>query len=121
MRTALMNGADLEIVHLEDLMIRAFLNFDSFIFPRIASVIYWIGMVLIVMITFGSAIGALFMGGQEAQLGLGGGILGFVAAMLGGGIGIIVWRVVVEFWLVVFSIRETLRDIRDQGVGMSSR
>jgi len=96
-------------------MIRAFLNFDSFIFPRIASIIYWIGLVLIIVFTIVGAISALIMGSDETQLGVGGGIFALAAAVLSGLIGIIIWRVVVEFWLVVFSINETLRDIRDQG------
>lgn len=96
-------------------MIRKFLSFDSFIFPRIASVIYWVGLIIIIVFTVAGAFSALIMGSQETELGLGGGIFGLAAAILGGLIGIIIWRVVVEFWLVVFSINETLRDIRDQG------
>ncbi|WP_404400186.1 DUF4282 domain-containing protein [Pelagibacterium halotolerans] len=97
-------------------MIKSFLNFDTFIFPKIATVIYWIGLVLIVLGTLASAFGALFrsdvMGNQ-----MGG--LGFLFVLVGGVIAIIAWRVVVEFWLVIFSIRDHLRDIRDQGRGLS--
>jgi hypothetical protein len=96
-------------------MLKIFLNFDSFVFPRIASIIYWIGLVIIIIFTVAGATSALILGSDEIELGLAGGILGFSASVIAGIGGIIIWRVVVEFWLVVFSISETLRDIREQG------
>jgi hypothetical protein len=110
-----MDVASSAIQHLRIAMIRKFLTFDSFIFPRIASLVYWVGLVLIFVFTLASAIAALFMGSQVAQIGLIEGPLGFAASIFGGLVGIIVWRVVVEFWLIIFSIHEALRDIHAQG------
>lgn len=96
-------------------MLRAFLNFDSFVFPKIVTIIYWIGLVLIALGTLLGFLGALFMGssGYGGAMGASGGIIGALLTLAGGVIGIVAWRLVVEFWLVIFSIRDLLRDIRD--------
>lgn len=97
-------------------MFSAFLNFDTFIFPKIVKVIYWIGMVLIALGTLFGAFASLFMSADMNGMGGGGatGIVGFLAVLIGGTIGAIVWRVTIELWLVLFSILETLKQIRDQ-------
>ena len=95
-------------------MIRAFFNFDSFVFPRIVTVIYWIGLVFIGLSTLVGFFGMLFGGNYYGgAMGTGGGIIGALMTLIGGIIGVIGWRLLVEFWLVIFSIRDLLRDIRD--------
>jgi uncharacterized membrane protein YeaQ/YmgE (transglycosylase-associated protein family) len=86
-------------------MFQAFLTFETFIFPRIATVLYWIGLVLIILGTVIGAIGSLF---TEA------GFIGFLIALIGGIIGLVVFRVTVELWMVLFSILDTLKQIRDR-------
>lgn len=95
-------------------MIRAFFNFDSFVFPRIVTAIYWIGLVVIGLSTLVGFFGMLFGGPNYGDaMGAGGGIVGALMTLIGGVIGVIGWRLLVEFWLVIFSIRDLLRDIRD--------
>jgi hypothetical protein len=38
-----------------------------------------------------------------------------VAGLVGGAILVVIWRVVVELWLVLFSIHDVLKEIRDRG------
>lgn len=98
-------------------MLRAFLSFDTFVFPKIAVILYWIGLVFIILGTIVGVIGGLLYGNMAADpaMGAGDGFLAVIVALVGGIVGIVFWRLVVEFWLVIFSIRDTLRDIRDQG------
>lgn len=94
-------------------MLRTFLTFDSFIFPKITQVIYWIGLVLILLGTLVSLIGAL---GLAASPYGGGGFMAFfmiIISLVVGAAGLVLWRVMVELWMVQFSIHEVLRQIRD--------
>lgn len=95
-------------------ILKPFFNFDTFIFPRIATIVYWIGIVLISLSAIIAAFGSLFMSVQYGN-GFGAGLMGFLAALVGGMLGLLAWRLLVEFWLVIFSIRDTLREIADQG------
>lgn len=94
-------------------MLKSFMNFDNFVFPKLVTIIYWIGIVLIGLGTiigfFGSLVGMSNPYGSPA-VGLGAALV----TLLGGVIGLVLWRLVIEFWLVIFSIRDLLRDIRDQ-------
>jgi len=97
-------------------MLRAFTNFDSFIFPKIVVVIYWIGIVLILIGTIFGFFGALFMGNSPAMpAGMGAiGPLGAILTLIGGVAGIVIWRITVELWMVLFSIHGVLKEIRDK-------
>ncbi len=94
-------------------MFKAFLSFDTFILPKITNIIYWIGLVLIVLGTLAAAFGALAMGNSPYGP-PGGGFFGFLIALVGGAVGIVIWRVAVELWMVLFSIYDVLKEIRDQ-------
>jgi hypothetical protein len=93
-------------------MLKSFFSFDTFIFPKIVTIIYWIGIVMIVIGTLGSLLAVM-----SSPNGAGMGFLGAIAALVAGAVGLVAWRLVVEFWLVIFSIRDLLHDIRDQGRG----
>lgn len=92
-------------------MLNTFMNFDEFIFPKIVKIIYWIGLVLIGLGTLAGMFGAL---ATSSSVGGGAAFVGFLVALIVGAVGIIVWRVVVELWIVLFSILDTLKEIRDQ-------
>jgi hypothetical protein len=95
-------------------MFKAFLNFDIFIYPRIVRVIYWIGLILIVVLTLGAVVGALVAGSSPMMRGSGyNSGLALLLALVGGFAAIVVWRISVELWLVIFSIHDLLKEIRD--------
>jgi hypothetical protein len=92
-------------------MLRAFLSFDTFLFPSLTKIIYWVGLALIALGTIVGALGAL-ASMANPMIGAGG-FLGFIVALIAGAIGLVVWRIAVELWLVLFSIYDVLKDIRD--------
>tara|TARA_A100001391_G_scaffold144103_2_gene101862 strand:+ start:1939 stop:2223 length:285 start_codon:yes stop_codon:yes gene_type:complete len=94
-------------------MLKSFFSFDTFVFPKIVTIIYWIGIAVIVIGTLGSLLTVM-----SNPYSSGMGVFGALAILVGGAVGIVAWRLVVEFWLVIFSIRDLLRDIRDQGRGV---
>ncbi|HEY0920565.1 DUF4282 domain-containing protein [Devosia sp.] len=96
-------------------MFRAFLSFDSFIFPKLTKLIYWIGLAAIALFTVIGALGALFAGGSSHLAGTGyNGFVAFLGILVGGALSALVWRIVVELWMVLFSIYDVLKEIRDQ-------
>lgn len=100
---------------------RHFLFFDRFLFPGIATFIYWLGLIVIIATALYSVVSVLSVGGASlagSLLGLRGFVPGPVAALIvvvTAAITAVLWRLLSEFWLVIFSIRELLRDIREQG------
>lgn len=94
-------------------MLKAFLTFDNFILPKVSKIIYWIGLVLIALGTLAALFGALAMGANPYAP-PGGAFLGFIFALIGGVVSAIVWRIAVELWMVLFSIYDVLKQIRDK-------
>lgn len=100
-------------------MIRSLISFDAFILPRIAKVVYWIGLILIGVGTAISIVRAVITL-TDPYGGAGQGTLLLVLALLGGSVFAILWRLMVELWLVLFSIYDVLRQIRDGQTGLGS-
>jgi ABC-type antimicrobial peptide transport system permease subunit len=84
-------------------------RFDTYLFPKVAQVIFIILAVLIILGTIISAGGSLFAPyvGLMTRLG------GFVGSLLAGALGLLFLRFFFEFSLVIFSIYERLKDIAD--------
>lgn len=97
-------------------MLEKLLKFDEFIFPQVTKIIYYIGLVLIALFTVFGALGALFAGISQSNFG--GGLIGLIVALIGGAVGVLVWRITVELWTVVFSIHDILKEIRDRKSGL---
>ena len=73
-----------------------FLNFDEMVTPTIVAILYWIGIVVIVIAVFST----LFVGFWK-----------FIASLIGGAIGLILWRVYCELILIAVRIHAQLGDI----------
>jgi hypothetical protein len=73
-----------------------YLNFDELITPRIITVIYWIGIVLLVI------------GGLSSIMG---GFLSFIFGIISAAIGLVLWRVWCEVMLILFRIHADLGQI----------
>ncbi len=94
-------------------MLDMFLKWDGFIFPKLVKIIYYIGLVVIGLGAVLGALGALF-GGFAMGEGFGG-FIGFVGILVGGALGLILWRVYMELLVVLFSIHDILKEMRDKG------
>jgi ABC-type antimicrobial peptide transport system permease subunit len=88
-------------------MLSSFLNFDKFIVPTASKVIYWIGLVGIVL---GVLVGIF----TALSSPYGGGGMGALLAILGGAVAVVVWRIAVETWMVLFAIHDVLKELRDK-------
>ena len=73
-----------------------FLTFDELITPTIISIIYWIGIVLIVL----GALSSMFAGFGA-----------FIIGLIGAAIGLIFWRVWCEVMIILFRIHGDLSQI----------
>ncbi len=82
-------------------------DFNKFVAPVLIKVIYWIGLVLIVLLTLSFIAGASLF---SSYLGGGGGfsVGGALFSLIGGAFAALLWRVVCELWIVTFSINERL-------------
>ena len=92
-------------------MLGSFFNFDKFIAPILIKVVYWIGIVGIILGALLTIVGALSMlSWNPAQA------LGTILIALGGAaVGLLFWRVVCEVWIVLFSINDRLGAIAERG------
>ena len=73
-----------------------YLSFNEFVTPTIIPLVYWIGIAGIVL----GVLGSLFSG-----------FMAFVGALIGGVIGLVVWRVWCEVMLILFRIHSDLGQI----------
>ena len=94
-------------------MFDVFLKWDGFIFPKVAKFIYYLGLILITIGAIVGAIGAFFAGQADGNIGIG--FVGLIFSLIGGVVGALVWRIMVELWTVLFSIHDVLVEIRDKG------
>ncbi len=94
-------------------MLASLLNFDKFVAPSLIRIVYWIGIVGIVLGTLAGIAGTSMMGGY----GGGGGfsIGGALLALIGGVAGFLIWRVACEVWIVIFSINDRLGQLVERG------
>ena len=103
-------------------MLASLLNFDKFLAPLLIRIVYWVGIVLIILgtliaMTSGGGMLGMMMGGGGFGGGYGGGfnLAGALIALIAGAIELVVWRVVCEIWIVIFSINDRLGVLVDRG------
>ena len=87
--------------------IQDFLNFDTLIAGKAIRLLYWLGIIIIVLFAFGSVAGSIRTMGWNMGLGS----LQLAVALVATVFGIILWRLTCEFWLVFFAIDEKLARI----------
>lgn len=84
-------------------------DFEKFVAPQLIKFVYWIGLIFIGL----SVVGTLFSSGGPV------GFLGrLVMSIVGGVAGVLIWRVICEVWIVMFSINNRLGEIAGRGRGM---
>jgi hypothetical protein len=80
------------------------LNFEKLVTPSVIKVVYWLGVaVLLIWAVVG------FLGGLFAQ----NSIIVAVISLVGAAIGLLLWRVMCELYIVIFGMFERLGDIRN--------
>jgi hypothetical protein len=95
-------------------MLNDLMGFDKFLAPVLIKIVYWIGIVLIVLGTLTGVVGGgMMMGAMGGYGGYGGGFnpAGALVALLAGAAGLLIWRVICEIWIVIFSINDRLAQI----------
>jgi len=96
-------------------MFNDLLNFNKFVAPALIRIVYWIGIVLIVLGTLGAVFGGGMLMGGGAYGGGGFNIGGALIALIAGACGLLVWRVMCEIWIVIFSINDRLGVLVERG------
>lgn len=79
----------------------AFLSFDKFVTPAVIKVVYWIGIVVIII----SGVGWAFAGAQYSAFAPIGAIIGVI-------LGLLLWRVYCELIILWFKIHDEMVGIR---------
>ncbi len=88
-------------------------QFDRFIAPMLIKIVYWIGLVFIVLGTLAYMFGMSMM----SSYGYGGGGAGvgtILFGLIGGAAWVLIWRILCEVWIVIFSINDRLGIIAER-------
>ncbi len=86
-------------------LVSRFTTFDKLIATSLIKFLYWVGIVFIVL---GVIVGAF---GSFSQ-GFWAGIVGLIAAPIGGILGLIFWRFLCELYIVLFGMYDRLGEIQ---------
>jgi hypothetical protein len=84
-------------------------DFDKMIAPKVAKLVYWLGLIVIALAVGSSLLGGLAM----MQYSFSGGVGMLLAALFGGSAGTLMWRVFCEAYVVFFGIYDRLAEVRD--------
>lgn len=92
-------------------MFASLMNFDKFVAPTLIRVVYWIGIAGVTLAALAAMATAAGQMGYNAATGLG----GILLALIGAVVGVLVWRVICEVWIVLFSINDRLGLLVERG------
>jgi len=87
-------------------MLKNFLTFDKLMGTSLIMILYYIGMVGIVL----AGLGALFAGFQI-------GFMAIVSAIFGTLLALVFWRFMCELYILFFRMSDDLRDIKNHQLG----
>ncbi len=85
-------------------------KFDKMVAPTVLRIVYWLGLIGIVLWALFALFAAVSMMSYNASSGLGMLLLAVVGLLFG----TLMWRIVIEIYMVVFSINDRLGEIRDR-------
>jgi hypothetical protein len=89
-----------------------FFTFKKFVAPFLVKIVFWIGLLFIVLGMLGSLIGVGMIEGY-GSIYTGFNIGHALLVLLVGALTILIWRVVCEIWIVLFSIHDRLGELVD--------
>ncbi|HWK42967.1 MAG TPA: DUF4282 domain-containing protein [Croceibacterium sp.] len=84
-------------------------SFENLVAPKVLKIVYWLGLIGIALACLASFVGAFGVMQYSFASGLGTMLVSIIAL----GFGALMWRVVIEMYLVIFGIYERLGDIKD--------
>ncbi|MBK1794570.1 DUF4282 domain-containing protein [Devosia sp. WQ 349] len=93
---------------------RSILSLNSYIAPKLLRIVYWIGLICIGVFALAGIYNALTYTGDLRLSTPQTGFMSLVIVIFLTIAATIIWRLAVELILVVFSIHDLLRDIRNQ-------
>jgi membrane protein DedA with SNARE-associated domain len=96
---------------MEGNMLGSLINFDKFVAPTLIKIVYWLGIIGII----GYVLVQIANAFQRLQFDASGALGAIIIALLTGAIGLLVWRVTCEIWIVLFSINDRLGQLVDRG------
>lgn len=85
-------------------------QFEKMVAPTVLKIVYWLGLVGIVIYLLVAMAGALTMMDYNAATGLGTMLL----AIVGAAFAVLFWRIMIEVYMVLFGIHERLGEVRDR-------
>lgn len=86
-----------------------FFQFDKFLAPILIKIVYWVGLFVILLVFLGSVLG-MNLAYYGERPGIGTILFTFVLCAAWA----LVWRILCEIWIVVFSINDRLGAIAQQ-------
>lgn len=92
-------------------MLRRLLSFDVLIGPALVKIVYYVGLIVILLMTgFGMMAALLALGAGN----LGSGVMQLLAAPAVGAVALVYWRFLCELFMLAFMAYERLGEIRDR-------
>ncbi|HYC67987.1 DUF4282 domain-containing protein [Brevundimonas sp.] len=95
-------------------LIKRFWGFDHLIGSVLIKIVYYIGLVLILLFTVMGMLGGGLMGMMGLGEGGGGGAIMIILAPILGVVYLVFWRFICEMWLLMYLMYNRMGEIRDR-------
>ncbi len=97
-------------------MLQHFLSFDKLIGAKLIKVLYYLGLIGIVLAGIAGIFGALASMGHSFVAGLG----ATIGAIIGTALAIVFWRFICELYMLFFRMSDDLRDMKNHQLGLEA-
>ncbi|MFN4096485.1 MAG: DUF4282 domain-containing protein [Sphingomonas sp.] len=84
-------------------------QFERMVAPTVLKIVYWLGLAGVVIWFLIALLAGVRMLEYNAAAGLGSVLIAFLGLLFG----TLIWRIVIEIYMVIFSINDRLGEIRD--------
>lgn len=97
-------------------MLQQFLSFDKLIGTKLIKILYFVGLIGIVL----GGLGAIFAAFGAMRYSFGGGVGALLGALIATAAGLLFWRFICELYLLFFRMSDDLRDIKNHQMGLEA-
>jgi len=94
-------------------MLQNFLSFDKLIGTKLIKILYYLGLIGIVITGLATIIGAL----KDFRYNFFSGLAGLIGILIGLVIALVFWRFLCEIYMLFFRMSDDLRDIKNHQLG----